>query len=198
MGKRELSQRNIWQDVSGKNAKKSEDLFYRLFLSYLQNTQYRIINKPKEFKTIYVDFLLSTKDSQEIYNPKQKITRHGISPDFAILNVKTQKTIYIEIKRQDGWIENTTRQAGRGNAHERMCKYFTPGLLKILRNKSKINAGLPFWIIFFGNITRDPCRVREITCWFDNYHHNFYFWRDAQNPIDIIEHFDNHIKSLLD
>ena len=38
----------------------------------------------------------------------------------------------IESKRQDGWVEGGARKDGRGNAHERSCKFFTPGLLKIM------------------------------------------------------------------
>jgi hypothetical protein len=91
------------------------------------------------------------------------IKKHGVFPDFAIDNKKTGKTIYVEVKRQDGWVENKKRSAGRGNAHERLCKYFTPGLLQILRKQGKIEEpNLPFWIIFQGDITRDPCRVREV------------------------------------
>ncbi|MFH0937914.1 MAG: MunI family type II restriction endonuclease [Planctomycetota bacterium] len=28
--------------------------------------------------------------------------------------------------------------AGRGNAHERSCKYFTPGLLEMMRNQGSL------------------------------------------------------------
>jgi len=41
--------------------------------------------------------------------------KHGIVPDYAIDNIKTKKTLYIEVKRQDGWVEGKSRSAGRGN-----------------------------------------------------------------------------------
>ena len=43
-------------------------------------------------------------------------------------------------------------------------------MLKILRKESGINYNsLPFWTVFIGDISRDPCRVREVTCWFDDF-----------------------------
>jgi type II restriction enzyme MunI len=66
-----------------------------------------------------------------IYTPPAgRYGRHGIIPDFAIDNLKTKKPLYVEVKRQDGWVEGKEKSAGRGNAHERSCKFFTPGLLK--------------------------------------------------------------------
>ncbi|WP_418903389.1 MunI family type II restriction endonuclease [[Ruminococcus] torques] len=54
--------------------------------------------------------------------------------------------------------------AGRGNAHERMCKLFTPGLIKAYRQIGGITDPdiLPFWVVLEGDITRDPKRNREI------------------------------------
>lgn len=46
------------------------------------------------------------------------------------MNVETGKILFGEIKRQDGWVENKLPSAGIGNAHERLCKLFSPGLLK--------------------------------------------------------------------
>jgi len=45
--------------------------------------------------------------------------------------------------------------------------------VKILRKHGNIDKNnLPFWTVFQGDITRDPCRVREITCWYaDNTGH---------------------------
>ena len=57
----------------------------------------------------------------------------GVSPDFSITNTRTGKILFGEIKRQDGWVEGKDPSAGRGNAHERMCKLFTPGLLNAYR-----------------------------------------------------------------
>jgi hypothetical protein len=192
--------RRKWQDYSGKNGAVAEKNFFDFFNEIFQDTEYKIRKHPDEFKLFYVDYPLPEKDLQEIYNPSKPITKHGFVPDFAIDNLDTNKTIYIESKRQDGWVEGGKRSDGRGNVHERSCKFFTPGLLKALRQKSGITVenALPFWVIFQGNITRDPCRVREITCWYDGYPGHYFFWRDTTNPEDLLNHFIKYIKPLLD
>ena len=71
--------------------------------------------------------------------------------------------------------------------------------MKKLRKEGGIKKqNLPFWIVFQGDITRDPCRVREITYWFDKYKANYYFWRNSKEPIGLIEHFEKYIAPLLD
>ncbi len=135
----------------------------------------------------------------KIYTPDKVITEHGIFPDFSITNKKSKKTLYIEVKRQDGWVEGKTRNDGRGNAHERLCKYFTPGLLNILRKSGKIKKShLPLWGVFVGNITRDPLRVREITCWFDEYIDHVFFWRNINDKEVLINHFEKKLKPILE
>ena len=198
MGTHELSSRDIWQDISGAKATAAEHSFLYVFQTVFSGTNFRIRAKPREFRNIYLNYPLSKETISEIYNPPDPIRTHGIAPDYAIEHVESGKILYVEVKRQDGWVEGKQRSAGRGNAHERSCKYFTPGLLKILREKGKIHdSALPFWTVFQGDITRDPCRVREITCWFDEYSHHFFFWRDTRNPIPLVEHFDQNLKHLL-
>ena len=190
--------RKKWQDYSGHNAGIAEKGFYETFKIFFEDTEYEIISKPKDFNTIYVNYELSKKDLKEIYTPAEPINKHGVFPDYAIKNKETQKTIYVEVKRQDGWIEGKNRAAGRGNAHERSCKYFTPGLLKILRKKGNLGPNiLPFWTIFQGDITRDPCRVREITLWYDEYKNHYFFWRNTKDKTPLVEHFIKKIKPLL-
>lgn len=193
--------RKKWQDYSGKNAEKAENYFHGAFTALFQDAEYHkyeIRSKPNDFSKIYVDIALLEKDLSEIYKPEKPITKHGVFPDYAIHNKNTDKTIYVEVKRQDGWVENGKRSDGRGNAHERSCKFFTPGLLKILREKGNIDeSNLPFWTVFQGDITRDPCRVREITCWYDDKQGNFFFWRDVANAQSLYEHFRKYIVPLL-
>ena len=190
--------RKKWQDYSGKQAGMAEKSFFETFQILFEDTEYSIRAKPKEFNKIYVDVGLTVQEEQEIYMPAKPVTKHGVSPDYAIDNNETNKTIYIEVKRQDGWVEGKKRSAGRGNAHERSNKFFTPGLQKILRQKGNLGDDvLPFWTVFQGDITRDPCRVREIKLWYDDQHAHYFLWRDATNPTPLIEHFIQHIKPLL-
>ncbi|ADH87128.1 MunI family type II restriction endonuclease [Desulfurivibrio alkaliphilus] len=124
--------RKKWQDYSGKNAGKAESNFYDAFKAVFEDTEYQIRAKPKEFSNIYVSVQLSEPEMSQIYTPQEPITKHGVYLDYAIDNTRTGKTIYVEVKRQDGWVEGGKRSDGRGNAHERSCKFFTPGLLEIL------------------------------------------------------------------
>lgn len=191
--------RKKWQDYSGHNATIAEHTFYDVFQAMFEGTEYEIESQPTCFQKIYTKVELSAEELSAIYIPTEPITRHGIQPDCLIRNTQTGKTIFIELKRQDGWIEGKERTAGRGNAHERLCKYFTPGLMKLFRKKSKIaSKHLPFWIVFQGDITRDPCRVREITFWFDKYRANYFFWRDTKNIDSLIEHFEKYIVPILE
>ena len=131
---------------------------------------------------------------------KAKRLGWGVSPDFAIKNKKTGKILFGEIKRQDGWVEGKEPSAGRGNAHERMCKLFSPGLIKAYREHSGINdlEILPFWIVLEGDITRDPKRNREIAFWFDSYTKNFLMWRPNMTDPDLIHFFYQNLKPYLD
>jgi len=198
MGTKELRKRKIWQDYSGGKAGTAEKSFYQVFSQNFKNSDFRIRRNPNEFNNIYFNIKISKEVLGEIYTPDIKKWRHGVVPDYAIDNIKTKKTLYVEVKRQDGWVEGKPRSAGRGNAHERSCKFFTPGLLKILRKYGKLgNNVLPFWVVFIGDITRDPCRVREITCWYGKYSAHFFMWRDQAYERPLIDHFNKKLKRLL-
>lgn len=199
MGSEHNRIRRKWQDYGGNNAAIAEFSFLSCFETVFKDTDYKIRSKPKEFQNIYVDVALPDDVLFQIYNPPEPVTRHGVYPDYAIENLKTKKTIYIEVKRQDGWVEGKVRSDGRGNAHERSCKFFTPGLLNALRAQSGIrDDALPFWTVFLGDITRDPCRVREVTHWYGQFIGHYFFWRHAPNPDLLFRHFDEHIAPLLE
>ena len=134
MGSDELRLRENWQTNSGALALAAEQGFHSTLDLLFKGTDYCIIDKPKQFQRVYEGWPLPSNELKQIYNPK-KPYRHGFKPDYSIRNMKTEKTIFIEVKRQDGWVKGLTRSAGRGNAHERFCKYFTPGLQKILEKK---------------------------------------------------------------
>lgn len=118
--------------------------------------------------------------------------------DFAIRNKNNSKTLFGEIKRQDGWVETTNMYSGRGNAHERSCKYFAPGLLKLIRKSSNLpNDILPFWLVIVGDITRDPRRNREIALWFQGWEKNYYMWRDTKDIEGLLDFFENNLLPYL-
>lgn len=197
MGTRELRKRGNWQTAGGGKAETAEKTFHQVFLQEFEGTDFRIRQHPNEFKNIYVNIPLNKEVLDAIYNPNET-WRHGIEPDYAIDNVRTKKTLYVEVKRQDGWVEGKPRNAGRGNAHERSCKFFTPGLLKILRKRGRLGSKvLPFWVVLQGDIARDPKRVREIHCWYGKYSAHFFLWHRSTDRAPLINHFNTKLKHLL-
>ncbi len=182
MGKKELQKRENWQDKSGSKGELAEGKFEIVFLREFSGTDYIIRKKPEELKDIY-----------------SKSPKHGVVIDYAITNTKTDKTIYVEIKRQEGYVEGETLpKDGRGNAHERSCKFFTPGLIKGMCNFSNLpDDVLPFWVVYQGRITRDKKRTREITFWFDDYKAHFFMWKSS-NPKTIVNHFNKNLRHFLE
>ena len=209
MATQELRKRANWQTISGAKALKAEECFQASLQTALDSVYpglFCVERHPNDFKDIYSTYALPEDVSDKIYNvdvsekkangkPKYQ---WGISMDFAIRNLKNGKTLFGEIKRQDGWVETTDMAAGRGNAHERCCKYFTPGLTKIIRETGKLSDEiLPFWIVFVGDITRDPRRNREIAYWFQGCTQNYYMWRDTNDIGDLLDFFENNLLPYL-
>lgn len=204
MARNELRGRDNWQTASGPGglAGTAEKNLYNAFKRAFRGTIYKFSDHPTDLKHLYEDFDLPDDVIDQIYCPDENTMRNakkrgwGVSPDFSITNTVTGKILFGEIKRQDGWVEGKDPSAGRGNAHERMCKLFTPGLIKAYRRISGITNKeiLPFWVVLEGDITRDPKRNREIAFWFDEYDKNFFMWRPNMSEEDLIEHFDKYLK----
>lgn len=208
MAKKELRIRTNWQTKSGPCglAGTAEKNLIAAFKEEFKGTHYEINNHPNDLKHLYENVELDESTLSQIYCPDFKTMKNaqkrgwGISPDFSIINTVTKKILFGEIKRQDGWIEGKKPSAGRGNAHERMCKLFSPGIIKVYREVSGINSEtiLPFWVVLEGDITRDPKRNREIAFWFDKYDKNFFMWRPNMSSEDLIEHFNKYLKPYLE
>ena len=209
MATQELRKRANWQTISGDKALRTEELFQFSLQSALDEVypnKFIIDRHPKEFGNIYSTYPLSQEVREKIYdidvsekkaNGKPKY-EWGISMDFAIRNEENGKILFGEITRQDGWVETTNMAAGRGNAHERSCKYFTPGLMKIIRETGGLSEEiLPFWLVIVGDITRDPRRNREIAYWFQDYTKNYYMWRDTNDVGDMLDFFENNLLPYL-
>lgn len=208
MATQELRKRANWQTVSGAKALKVEEIFkisLQQALDAVYPKKFTVERHPKDFKDIYSTHELEPTVLDKIHNiemvndngtPKY---HWGISMDFAIRNNDNKKVLFGEIKRQDGWVETTNMADGRGNAHERSCKYFTPGLMKVLREASGIydEQILPFWLVIVGDITRDPRRNREISFWFQGFTKNYYMWRDIKDIGHMLDFFENNLLPYL-
>ena len=208
MAKKDLQGRENWQTESGPSGKAgdAEKNLIAVFREAFKGTEYIISDHPTDLKHLYENVELSPETLVQIFNPDKATMKNaqkrgwGVSPDFSIKNTKTGKILFGEIKRQDGWVEGKNPSAGRGNAHERMCKLFTPGLIKAYRQIGKITdtSILPFWVVLEGDITRDPKRNREISFWFDEYDKNFFMWRPDMSGKELVEHFNTYLKEYLD
>lgn len=202
MGKKELSGRKNWQEEGETKANVAEQNLYEAFKEAFKGTDYILHEKPKHLKDLYTRVILPNEVIERIYNPEIDLetTHWGISPDFAIENVVTGKILFGEIKRQDGWVEGKESSAGRGNAHERLCKLFTPGLLNALRKVGGITNPevLPFWVVFEGDITRDPKRNREIAYWFQSFSKNYFMWLPNMTNEDLVGYFYENLREYLD
>lgn len=208
MAKKDLQGRDNWQTESGPSGKAgvAEKNLIAVFREAFKGTEYIISDHPTDLKHLYEKVELSPETLSQIFNPDKATMKNaqkrgwGVSPDFSIKNTKTGKILFGEIKRQDGWVEGKEPSAGRGNAHERMCKLFTPGLMKAYRQIGKITdtSILPFWVVLEGDITRDPKRNREISFWFDEYDKNFFMWRPDMSGDELVEHFNTYLKKSLD
>jgi hypothetical protein len=197
MATNDLRKRANWQALSGAKAAGAEISFYDAFTEAFKGTDFKIRSKPRDFKDIYVGVELPLELLAQTYKPDRSYS-HGVAPDYAIDNSKTGKTLYVEVKRQDGWVEGKDPSAGRGNAHERSCKFFTPGLRKILQEKGKLGSNvLPFWVVYQGDIARDPKRTREITLWFQGVEDHYFMWADSRNPDPLINHFEGKLMAFL-
>ncbi|MGT2925279.1 MunI family type II restriction endonuclease [Streptococcus caviae] len=206
MASNELRGRANWQTISGGKALKTEEIFAKALQIALDGAYpgvFKVDQHPKEFGDIYSKHQLPQQTLDAIYNvsitkSNGKDYQWGISMDFAIRNLQSGKTLFGEIKRQDGWIEGGNMQDGRGNAHERSNKYFTPGLLKVIREKSGISDEiLPFWVVFVGDITRDPRRNREIDFWYQGFERNYFMWRDTTDIDSLLQFFEENLLDYL-
>lgn len=203
-----LRKRNNWQNESGPSglAGHAEKNLITALNENLDLAIYEVNDHPTNLKHLYEHIVLPEKTLSEIFNPSDTAMRNaqrrgwGVTPDFSIRNKKSGKILFGEIKRQDGWVEGKKPNAGRGNAHERMCKLFTPGLMKKYRELSGITTEdiLPFWVVLEGDITRDPKRNREIAFWFDKYDKNYFMWRPQMTDKDLADHFNRYLKRYLD
>lgn len=205
MATQELRKRANWQTESGSRAIEAEVIFQIALQSALNQVypgKFLVERHPSEFNDIYSTYFLPESVLEEIYNvdfserkKNGKLKYNwGIKMDFAIRNLENGKILFGEIKRQDGWVETTNMQAGRGNAHERSCKYFTPGLIRLLRKTGGLSEDiLPFWLVIVGDITRDPRRNREIAFWFQEYTKNYFMWRDTSDAGPLLDFFENNL-----
>jgi len=150
MSRKHLANREKWQDKAALGGLGREETAKKTLGAYLLNhPTYLVEERPKHLLHIYGG-------------------RWGIQPDFSIENKETGKIAFFETKRQ----------GAKGNAHERVCKYFAPGLQEVCAEIAGFE--FPFFAIFMNGLTSDPKKRTEITMWFDadGYRDRCLFWKD--------------------
>ena len=175
MGRKALSARDDWQpeaSVAGLTAEKAFDI---------------AIQKRIRMST-YLAGESKPKDLTGIYGRRSSGRPHGIKPDYVIRNLASGRALYVEIKRQKA----------EGNAHERACKYWSPGLLASLRTECRQPSDvIPFWWVFTDGIATDQNYRQEICHWFRGYEAHVLLWKDIRDHDVLVRHFDVHILPLL-
>lgn len=195
MAAKQLSSRNNWEHNTQKTSKTAEKIVDHALRIILPSDKYKIVYQPKDFENVYSNVQLPPDILNTIYNPdiselkkRSKKRSWGWTPDESIENRKTHKKIFIEVKHQNGWVEDTQEKDGRGNAHERGLKHFAPGILQAETKASHMenpDGFLSFILLFTGRITRDPRRNRELYFMFKGHEHNLFMWHyDPKNKID--------------
>ena len=173
-----LAERENWQEEAGERGLSAERIFDAIMQQHLDGTPFEGVLKPKDLANIYG----TRADARGRERP------HGIRPDYAVRNTQSGRVIFVEIKRQ----------RAAGNAHERACKYFTPGILGAMRDVGNHPQDtIPMWWIFTNGVATDPRYVEEIMFWFQGIEGNVLLWEGAPDAGAVTEHFDRFIRPML-
>lgn len=176
MARKNLEGRANWQGKAVARGQSAEDIFSVIMDMHLAGSNIEAVHKPRDLKGLYG------------YQPSGN-RKHGIEPEFMLKNRDNNKKIYVEMKRQ---------RAG-GNAHERACKYFMPGMVKSIQADANQPSDVyPVWVIFSNGIANSPRYQQEIMHWFKGLEHHVFLWKSLRDHKAIIKHFDSYIRPLLD
>ena len=175
MAREHLEGREDWQPEASDRGKRAEHVFERIMAEHLKGSPFKMTMQPKSLGGIYGRHEGSNRP-------------HGIKPECEIRNTANDRITWVEIKRQ----------RAAGNAHERACKYFAPGIIESACKIGRHPEGVfPFWLIFTNGIATHSRYRQEITHWFRGYEANFTLWESIEDPDIILDHFDKRIKSLI-
>ena len=176
MAREHLAGRANWQRRSAVRGSEVERSFDAIMRAYTRDTRYDYEHQPSDLHGIYGAHPASGRP-------------HGIRPDAVVRNTETGRSVFIEVKRQ----------GDRGNAHERACKYFTPGIIASACEIARQPAGvIPFWWIFANGIATSARYVQEIRHWFLGVEGHLLLWQSIEDYEPLIQHFEQHIQPLLD
>ena len=175
MAREHLSQRFNWQWQNEAGGSFSGEQFYTMMVAHLQPSPLRIIRDPSSLRGIYGHYEVSGSP-------------HGIRPQYEIVNEKSGKRVWVEFRRQ----------GPRGNAHERICKFFMPGIIESARIIGNHGPGvIPFWFVFTDALATEERYIREIGHWFQKYERHVLLWENDQNHYVMLNHFHQNIEPMF-
>jgi hypothetical protein len=164
--KNEVLSNRLRQPGDDQTYKKSEKEFYDLAQETLNQKEFLIIAKPKDFSKFFEN--LDRKKCERKF--------WGLYPDFSIEKISSKFKLFIEIKKQDI----------NGNANERACKNFTTQFQKtihgFLLKEQSINYNFhPFFIIFCEELAKRKQYTIKHEKFFDAEH--YLNWIDYDKEI---------------
>lgn len=214
-----LSIRPNWQLNANQCGNKHELTLFEALKSVLPADQYEVTRRPDWFGQPYLEYCHSISPMTKPEAPQDgdvwfdenthqfmKMTvkptssaaggtlmvtvispvRETFVPDIGIRHLATGHRYVLECKYQKA----------EGNAHERVCKYMTPGLIHIIKNKLGANYH-PIGYAFDGGIACDAGYRREILAFAGpSLSSHVFFWVD-QKPESVREWFMDTIHPLL-
>ena len=178
MGRDELSIRENWQSYAAGRGSEAERRFRDALSAHLQGSNLVGTDQPDDLSAIY---------GRNVWAGGNR--GHGVRPEFAIRNERTGKAVFVEVKRQ----------RAAGNAHERACKFMMPGILESAREIAKQpDEVIPFWWVFTNGIAQHQRYRQEILHWFRGIEGHVLLWEDLDDEKALLDHFDRHIRPLLE
>lgn len=112
----------------------------------------------------------------------------GVKPDCVIVNKDTGKMLLIEVKNQ----------GATGNAHERMCRNYMPGL----QNELEARCGFryPFFTICTNGLANDAHKSQEISKWFDcdELRDRLFLFKNRNAIEELVEYLKKIVKEYLE
>lgn len=170
-----LSLRDNWQAEANQRGRTSESKFDDV-MSQIFATEgfdhYVLHRKVRHLK--------------RLYGPHN---RWGVVPDSAVENTRTNRTVFVEVKRQ----------RAAGNAHERACKFFAPGLVTKAQEVGNIRPEhYPFFWIFTNGMVESEKYRSEISFWFNSPKSKSHYFLWDKMPLQLLDFFQNNMRPVLD
>ena len=148
--------------------------------------KFRLISNFRKDNSPFQSLISDNERKREYNNHVDLSTNKSVKivPDHLIINIETGKCIILEDKNQDGG----------GNAYERLCKFTTPNMLRMLKESLDVKFN-PVAFICSSRLV-EPEFARKITAFLgDDF--DYLFWEEGDEN-QLISFFENNIRQKLE